>query len=306
MKRKEDFRYDGLDQLLEEFLSHLSLEKGFSKNTIISYRSDLAHFLNYLREKKITDIKNLTIDDIRNYSQNLNLSPRSRSRRISAIRSFIKHLIIENEIENIDPEDIELPRLPKKLPSILSLAEIEKIINSMRENNFFDRRDRAVIEVLYATGIRVSELCGINHEDIDFTEQLILIRGKGGKERLVPFGSFARDALLEYLPQRAFILRKKLTGEAALFISRSGRRLNRESVFRIIRKRAAAVGIKSIHPHIFRHSFATHLLENGADLRTVQELLGHSSITTTEIYTHVTKAHLKEVFKNFHPRSKGI
>ncbi len=303
MKKDDLVRYDELDKSLEEFLSHLSLEKGFSKHTVVSYRFDLTHFLDYLRSEGIKNIRSLKIDNIRKYSQNIDLSARTKARRLSAIRSFIKHLIVEGEIEGIDPEEIELPKLPRKLPAVLSLYEIEAILNSIKEKDFFGRRDRAIIELLYATGIRVSELCGINHEDIDFSEGMVLIRGKGKKERIVPYGSYAKEAILEYMPERAKVLGKRLTGEPAFFVSRNGRRLNRESVFRIIKKRSKVVGIKVVHPHIFRHSFATHLLENGADLRTVQELLGHSSIITTEIYTHVTRTHLKEVFKAFHPRS---
>lgn len=303
MKKNEKFRYDKLDRSLEEFLSHLSLEKGFSKNTVVSYRFDLTCFLDYLRSEGIKNIKEMKIENIIKYSQIINLAPRTKARRLSAIRSFIKHMINEGEIEGIDPEEIELPKLPRKLPAILSISEIEAILASIKEKNFFGRRDRAIIELLYATGIRVSELCGINHEDIDFSEELVFIRGKGKKERIVPYGSYSKEALLEYLPERAKILGKRLTGEPSFFISKNGRRLNRESVFRIIKKRSAIVGVQPAHPHIFRHSFATHLLENGVDLRTVQELLGHSSVITTEIYTHVSRTHLKEIFETFHPRS---
>lgn len=302
----KDIQYDKLESALRDFIAHIDLERGFSKNTVEAYRRDLMFFLKYARDEGVNNPEDLSQELIKRFSIKITGSIRTKARKVSSLRSFLKHMNREGIVENLNLDDIVLPKITKKLPNFLSVNEVTKIIDSIKGSSFQEKRDKAAIELLYATGIRVSELCGINYGDVDFVENLILVKGKGGKQRLVPFGKYAKEALNEYLFQRNQVLSKKMTEEPALFISKSGKRITRDAVFRMLKKRSRSAGINEISPHILRHSCATHLLERGVDLRTVQEMLGHSNIMTTEIYAHVTKKYLQEVFKKYHPRSSEL
>ena len=244
-------------------------------------------------------------ETIRNYLYNnlSNKKSRSQARSISAIRSFFNYLIFEGYIKKSPISDIELPRLEKKLPEVLTELEIEKLIKSFNIKENFGQRNRAIVEVLYGTGMRVSELVNLKLSNIFFKENIIKIIGKGNKERFVPLGRVASNEIREYLKIRDnLIIDSKFLD--IVFLNRYGRGLTRSMIFKIISDGYKRIGLnKKISPHTLRHSFATHLLKNGADLRTIQIILGHESITTTEIYTHLDTYHLEEVLKKYHPRS---
>lgn len=301
----EEERYDELDAALEGFVAHVALEKGASRHTVAAYRRDVRAFLEHARQRGVSSCAGLTVELAISFLGEKGGAPRSRARRASSIRGFLRYLVREGSVEGIDPSEIELPRLPRSLPKALPYRDVERLLESVHPVDFRGARDRAILEVMYASGLRVSELCGLNLEDVDWEEELLLVRGKGEKERLVPFGRHAREALARYLPERARALAKRAGAEPALFVSARGRRLRRETVYRIVRERARAAGMRGVHPHVLRHSFATHLLEREVDLRYVQELLGHASLTTTEIYTKVTREHLRRVFEERHPRGGG-
>jgi len=297
-------RYDEWDAALQEFLAFLTLERGVSKNTVEAYRRDITQFADHARRHGISSPGGLTQDRVRAYTGTIAGSARTRARKISSLRGFLRYLARERDLVGIDPSELELPKLPRTLPHVLSYEDVTRLLESVHPHDFLSARDRAILELLYASGLRVSELCGLDLDDIDWKESLLLVRGKGGKERVVPFGSHARTALERYLEERRVLMARLGKAEAAVFVSRRGRRIRRETVFRILESRARRVGLSGVHPHLLRHSFATHLLEGHVDLRFVQELLGHASLTTTEIYTHVTKEHLRRVFAEKHPRSR--
>lgn len=292
------------EKLLIDFEAYILLEKKLSSNTVKSYVSDVRKFLLYLQEKGVFDLTLITADDINNYLSLLSLDVRSKARIGSSIRAFTRFLILEGYEEKIDPDDIVLPKLPKKLPQVLSLNEVEKLISTASGSDFFDIRDKAIMELLYATGMRVSELVNLTVERVDIEEQLIRVVGKGNKERIVPFGQSSKTALLDWLRLRRTLLLSKSKSSPYLFLSIRLKKLTRDAVFRMLKKRAKKAGIKSISPHSLRHSCATHMIENGADLRAVQQILGHASLSTTEIYTHVTRDFLKKIFEEYHPFGK--
>ncbi len=286
--------------LFDSFLSYIELEKEYSKNTISSYKNDLDDFKEFL--KKI-DEDPIEIDkkDIFNYLVFLSkkkLKPASLRRKISALRSFYKFLIREELIENDPTIDLTLPKKDKVLPDVISVEEIEKLINIIPEKGFKGKRDKALIELLYSSGLRVSEIINLKINEIDLKNGYLKCFGKGSKERIVPFGSFAKDLLIEYIEERD----KNNINSDLLFVTKKGKKIVRQEINNILNRYAKKSKLKKkIHPHMLRHSFATHLLERGADLRSVQELLGHVDISTTQIYTHLTKEHLREVYMNSHP-----
>ena len=286
--------------LFDSFLSYIELEKEYSKNTISSYKNDLDDFKEFL--KKI-DEDPIEIDkkDIFNYLVFLSkkkLKPASLRRKISALRSFYKFLIREELIENDPTIDLTLPKKDKVLPDVISVEEIEKLINIIPEKGFKGKRDKALIELLYSSGLRVSEIINLKINEIDLKNGYLKCFGKGSKERIVPFGSFAKDFLIEYIEER----NKNNINSDLLFVTKKGKKIVRQEINNILNSYAKKSKLKKkIHPHMLRHSFATHLLERGADLRSVQELLGHVDISTTQIYTHLTKEHLREVYMNSHP-----
>ena len=293
------------DSSFENFKNYLKLERGLSINSIKSYEYDLNLFKNFIQSNKMSDTPfNCRPETVKNYLYNnlSNKKSRSQARSISAIKSYFNYLIFEGHIKKSPISDIESPKLEKKLPEVLTELEIEKLIKSFDLQQNFGQRNRTIIEVLYGTGIRVSELVNLKLSNIFFKESIIKIIGKGNKERFVPLGKIATIEIRKYLKIRdKSIIDSKFSD--IVFLNRYGRGLTRSMIFKIISDSYKKIGLdKKISPHTLRHSFATHLLKNGADLRTIQIILGHESITTTEIYTHLDTNHLGEVLKKFHPR----
>ena len=293
------------DSSFENFKNYLKLERGLSINSIKSYEYDLNLFKNFIQSNKMSDTPfNCKAETVKNYLYNnlSNKKSRSQARSISAIKSYFNYLIFEGYIKKSPISDIESPKLEKKLPEVLTELEIEKLIKSFDLQQNFGQRNRTIIEVLYGTGMRVSELVNLKLSNIFFKENIIKIIGKGNKERFVPLGDIASNEIRKYLKIRDnLIIDSKFSD--IVFLNRYGRGLTRSMIFKIISDSYKRIGLnKKISPHTLRHSFATHLLKNGADLRTIQLILGHESITTTEIYTHLDTNHLDEVLKNFHPR----
>ena len=284
----------------------LRVERNVSPQTIDAYKRDIDQYLGYLSDIGIKHLSHIKSTHIRNYIRVLNdggMAPASISRIISSIRSYHKYLSSENIIDENPVLVINNPKLPKKLPDVLSEKEISLIIDAIEESSQFYQRDKAIIEMLYSCGIRVSEICNLEMSNLFMEDELIRVMGKGNKERLLPLGNRSRKYLDDYIIHSRLGFIKK-TGSSFVFVSRNGNQLTRAMVNIILNKWTQASGLKkSVSPHKLRHSFATHLLEGGADLRFVQALLGHSDISTTQIYTHLDKHYLKEVYKTHHPRS---
>ncbi len=286
-----------INKSISSFSEYLLYQKGLSQNTVDSYKSDLTKLSNYLQNQDLskTNIDNFFID-----MSEFNYSSSTKKRMHSSIKNFLKYINENEDFESIDISDIKL-KSSKKLPEVLSITDIENMINFYNHETYLDSRNRTVIDVLYSTGCRVSELCDINISDIDLDEKYLKLKGKGSKQRIVPIGSMLYKNLLQYLNVRETFLQNR--GEP-LFLSKSKNKLDRTAVFRIIKKTAKNISLQTdVHPHTLRHSAATHMLEGGCDLRTVQEFLGHSSVSTTQIYTKVTKEFLEEAFTESHPRS---
>jgi len=293
--------------LMENFLYYLVVEKGLADNTVTSYQFDLISFTAFLNHKSVTEIKEVTRHHIIAYLLDLKNQEKSSAtlaRHMACIKSFFHFLLRENVI-NQDPTcHLETPKLTQLLPRILSMEETKLLLDQPKTGTVLGLRDKAMLELIYATGLRVSELIDLNVQDINMDMGFLCCLGKGSKERIVPIGSFAVNALREYLRGSRVKLVKK-SKEEALFVNQHGRRLTRQGFWKILKGYGTEAKIPiSITPHTLRHSIATHMLENGADLRTVQEILGHADITTTQIYTHLTKTHLKEVYDHCHPRAK--
>jgi len=290
---------------LSLFLEYLRHERNASGHTVSSYSRDLAQFEAYLREKELPlrRVDNIHIRGFMACLHEKKLKRSSLARKLAAIRSFLQFCVARGWLRENPARVVATPRQERRVPSFLSEEEVVDFLEAPRSNRPLDLRDRALLELLYATGIRVSELVGINDEDVNFEERLIRVRGKGKKERLVPFGRVAADRLSAYLRARPGLLKERV-GEKALFLNYQGKRLTTRSVERIVDKviRLAAWR-KKISPHSLRHSFASHLLSRGADLRVIQELLGHESLATTQKYTHLDLARLMEVYRKSHPRS---
>lgn len=305
-----------MESFLDEFLVYASLEKGLSPNTIESYRCDLRGYIAFLKKKHITGLDSITDSDIAAYLAHLakKFSSKSMARKISSIRNFHIFLVRENLTTNQPAVNLITPKLEKKLPDVLEVDEINRMFelleaatkisddsDKLKQTKALARRDLCILEVMYGAGLRISETISLNVTDIEFESEFIRCKGKGSKYRIVPIISEALAVLKEYIEDsRPLIASTKVN--SALFLNVRGGRLSRTSCWKIIKKAGARAGIeKLITPHTIRHSFATHLLENGADLRSVQELLGHASISTTQIYTHISRKHLHEVYDKFHP-----
>ena len=294
---------------IKGFKSFLQLEKGLSNNSIEAYLSDVNKFVQYQEVVEI-DIapEKVTLNNLKDFIQWINemgLSAKTQSRIISGLKAFYKYLILEDIIQHNPAELLESPRLGRKLPDIISIEEINQLIEAIDLSKPEATRNKAMLETLYSCGLRVSELINLQISNLYFNEGFVKVTGKGNKERLVPIGSIATKFIKIYIEN----IRNHLTidNEFAdiLFLNRRGKRLSRVMVFIIIKDLAEKIGLKkSISPHTFRHSFATHLVEGGADLRAVQEMLGHESITTTEIYTHLDREYLRSAILQFHPRSE--
>ena len=286
-------------QRVDDFISYILIEKGLSKNTALAYRTDLNTYLKFLEEKKINyeTITHLEITDFLWHLKTSNFKPRSIYRMIESIRQFYKFLIAENFIKTDPTTYLTAPKVPIILPDMLTNEEVTKLLNSVSGSDNLSIRNRAMLELLYATGLRVSELISLKFSNIDIEECFVKIFGKGNKERLVPFGQKAQLYLKRYLRIR------KNTKSEFIFLTRLNKPISRIEFWRQLKQIAIKAGImKNITPHTLRHSFATHLLTGGADIRFVQEMLGHSSISTTQIYTHISQERLKEQHKKFHPR----
>lgn len=291
------------------FKQFLLLEKSLSKNSISAYIHDIKCFENYLNTSgnSIGPLL-VTYNELLGFVSSLNeagVASTSQARMISGLRAFYKYLLLEDQLQNDPTMFLEMPKQARKLPEVLSLEEINSMISKIDLSKPMGHRDKAMLETLFSSGLRVSELIGLNISEIYFKDEFLKVRGKGNKERLVPIGSAALKAIDIYLNDvRVHLkLQKKFTD--TLFLNHLGGGISRVSVFKIIKSLAKAAGIhKNISPHTFRHSFATCLVEGGADLRAVQQMLGHESITTTEIYTHLDRSYLKETIRLYHPRSK--
>ena len=296
-----------MNDYFQDYLIMLRVERNLSANTIDAYRRDLKQYLGYIIDDlEIKSLYNISSDNIRDYIRNLNnqgLASKSIARIISSIRSYHNFLSSEQIIKENPALNLDTPKIPKKLPLVLSEKEISDIIKAVDDAYQFAKRDKAIIEMLYSCGIRVSELCDLETSNLIIDDDLIRVMGKGSKERLLPIGGRAKRLLNDYLVNSRHKLIKK-TSSSFVFVSRNGKQLTRAMINNILKKWSLNSGIKKpISPHTLRHSFATHLLEGGADLRFVQALLGHSDITTTQIYTHLDKHHIKQVYKSHHPRS---
>ena len=293
---------------IEDFVSALLLEKGQSENTCAGYRGDLLFFAAYLKRKGIEESSAVTRDDIVAFLANereKGMKGSTRARRTAAIRMFFRHLK-ERHLIRANPSDLmDPPKKAKALPKILSEEEVFRMLDEVKGDDPRSLRDRAILETLYGCGLRVSELCAAKQEDIVADGELLRVMGKGSKERLVPVGGAAGRALVAYLEGARESFTRGNLGETHVFVTRLGRPFTRQGVFKIIRERAAAVGIAAdrISPHVLRHCFASHMLAHGADVRAIQELLGHADIGTTQIYTHVDTSRFGEIHRKFHPRA---
>jgi integrase/recombinase XerD len=295
-----------LDRQIHNYLDFLRLEKNLSRNTLTSYKFDFIKYRSFLISAGIQTASAVLEDHISDFLAVLHrerLSPRSVARTLSTIRGFHRYLLGEEEVKDDPTQIIYSPKQEKNLPEVLSIFEIDEILKQPDLSNRLGIRDRAMLETLYATGIRVSELVNLKQSNLMIEDGLILVYGKGSKERLVPIGRSARQWIEEYQNQSRVHLVKPGKSQDILFLNVRGTKLTRDMIRKLVEKYSAAAKIgKNVHPHTFRHSFATHLLEGGADLRAVQEMLGHADISTTQIYTHIDREYLKEVHRTFHPR----
>lgn len=295
---------------IDNFLKHLHIEKNSSPLTLDSYKTDLHQFFNFLAEEYNLTTSEITEDMLTHqnvrkyliYLQDNNYARTTIARKLAALRSFVKYLVRAEIIADNHIAAVNTPKQEQRLPHFLYPQEINILLEAPDNNTYLGKRDKAIIETLYATGIRVSELVNLNILDIDMEEELVRVWGKGGKERIVPIGQLAKLSILDYLNKsRPFLV--KSAQEEALFLNKNGTRLSDRSIRNILNKYVELVALnQKITPHAIRHSFATHLLNNGADLRSVQELLGHVKLSTTQIYTHLTKENIKAIHNNTHPR----
>ena len=296
-----------MQEVFNKYINYLEAERNASPYTVRNYSNDLIEFLNFVREKNVSSLEEVNRQILRDFLSRLTgkgIFKTSIARKLSAIRSFYRYLMRQGIIKSNPLEGTSSPKLDKRLPAFLTLGEVEQLLSTPDLITPKGRRDRALMEIIYASGLRVSELVKIDLGDIDLDNREIRVLGKGLKERVVLMGKPAQVALATYLNEA----RPKLLGEkktSALFLNRDGERLLKRRVQKIIRKYAKLAGIeKRVHPHMLRHSFATHLLDGGADLRVVQELLGHKSLSSTQIYTHVTKSQAKKIYLKAHPMAE--
>ncbi|HET7578434.1 MAG TPA: site-specific tyrosine recombinase XerD [Bacillales bacterium] len=292
---------------VKDFLHYLVVEKGLSRNTVAAYRRDLQDYIAFLKEKEnLRSLNEVMRENIIRYMMTLKDRGRASTtlaRHTASVRSFHQFLLRERKANQDPSVHIETPKTERKLPKVLSVQEVEALLDAPKTATPFGQRDQAMLEMLYATGIRVSELVQLDVGDVHLTMGFVRCIGKGNKERIIPLGKMANQALSRYLDGARNELLKKKQNDA-LFLNHHGGRLSRQGFWKILKGLAREANIqKELTPHTLRHSFATHLLENGADLRAVQEMLGHADISTTQIYTHVTKARLKDIYTAYHPRA---
>ena len=292
---------------IRDYMTMLKVERNLARNSLESYERDLNQYHDFLRkELKLKSILDVTLGHIRSYIRNMNnkgLAANSVKRAVSSIRTYHNFLSAEGHMQDNPAQLLDTPKVPQKLPNILTVQEVDDILSVIPKKAPMAQRDLAIFEMMYSCGLRVTELCDFKITDILWDSEMIRVSGKGDKQRFVPIGPIARANLINYLNHEQPMLADKNPNVAEVFLSRNGRKLTRMMIWILLKKWSEAAGVqKEVSPHTLRHSFATHLLEGGADLRSVQEMLGHSDIATTQIYTHLDKAHLKEVHKTFHPR----
>ncbi|MBT2726355.1 site-specific tyrosine recombinase XerD [Bacillus sp. ISL-75] len=295
-----------MDEQLKDFLDYLIVEKGSAKNTIMAYERDLKSYLHYLINVEsvhsLNDVQRVHIVHFLRFLKEQGKSSKTLARHIASVRAFHQFLLRAKATDQDPSVQIETPRLERSMPNVLSLQEVEILLDTPNTQDHFGIRDKAMLELLYATGIRVSELIGLEIDNIQLT--MGFVRCNGNKERIIPIGRAAADAIKHYLEDGRPRFTSAKQQDHALFLNHQGKQLTRQGFWKILKKLAREAGIdKELTPHTLRHSFATHLLENGADLRAVQEMLGHADISTTQIYTHVSKTKLKDVYSKFHPRA---
>ncbi len=295
-----------MEQFVKEYLTVLKLEQNKSDNTINSYEHDLKKFLMFLQNKNIKDLNEITSKDIWNFFDeqlSLNLKSSTSARYTSSLKGFFKYLYSQKYIEKNPVKEISSAKSQRKLPVVLSFEEVEKILSAPDVNDKTGLRNKAILELFYSSGLRVSELINLKVSDLFFDDGVIRVFGKGSKQRIVPVGKSAINWVSEYLIKVRPLFEKRMKSKNIVFLSKRGTSLSRMAIWKIVNRYTKEAGIqKDVHPHTFRHSFATHLLEGGADLRAVQEMLGHADISTTQIYTHIDREYIKQVHKDFHPR----
>jgi len=288
-----------------EYLDYLAIERGSSSNTVEAYGRDLDRYLAFLSDAGIArpeDVTRAAIEDHIAALTNVGLAPTSVERAVSAIKGFHRFMVADQITENHPTADLPLPAKPKHLPDVLSIEQARALLEQTFRETPLDQRDRAILEVLYGCGLRVSELCGLDQREVYLDDEMLRVFGKGSKERVVPIMGSAAAALGDYLVRwRPQLVGKRLSG--AVFLNARGGRISRQSVHAICERYGRLAGIEGLHPHTLRHSFATHMLEGGADLRIVQEILGHANIATTQLYTHVDRTHVRMAYLAAHPRA---
>ncbi len=303
LKRKHE---EEITNVITLYLDYLTVEKGLAENTLESYKNDLVRFFSYLlsNEKQWKRLNRLEAEQYLTDSQNEGINVSSISRYISSLRSFYNFTVMEKICESNPFDDVELPKKPKKLPEFLDMEEVEKLLAAPDRSTQLGLRDAAMLELLYATGERVSEIINLKMEDLNLDEGYLICMGKGSKQRLIPFGDQAGVLIRRYIRESRPGFQKKGVSEY-LFLTTRGGPLSRKTFWKLMKDYRLKAGIeKHVSPHTLRHSFATHLLQNGADLRSVQMLLGHSDISTTQIYTHINQQRMKKIYDQYHPRAK--
>lgn len=290
------------------YINYLRIEQGVSNNTIDAYTRDLAHFEKFLKSCDPPKMINTAMrEDIVNYEKELNpyMKTSSIKRKVSAIKGMYKFLMREGDVKNNPAASIALPKPEQKLPDVLTIEKICRLLDIMPDSTAATLRNKAIMEVLYGCGLRVSELCGLNLQDCAISDGFLMVHGKGGKDRISPISGSAAKVLVDYIENaRPELDRRAKQSTSAVFLNSHGGRLSRQSVHTICKESGEAIKVKNLHPHTLRHSYATHMLEGGADLRVIQDILGHSDISTTQIYTHVSNSHIKEEYLAAHPRAK--
>mgnify|MGYP002730438242 FL=1 len=306
---------DGFGTLREQFLVHIGIERGLANATVSAYESDLNKYVAWLQTHGITKPDDIAKQDVEDYIAALDAdgeSARSKARRLASIHEFHRFALAQHAVLADVAASVKAPKGASVLPDVLSVDEVSRLLDAAAVGGSTDPvvlRDKALLEFMYATGCRVSEAVGTNLDDIDLEEKVVRLMGKGSKQRLVPLGSYARNSVVAYLNAGRGELERRSTAKVperrALFLNKRGKRISRQSVWEIVKTAGERAGItKPLHPHTLRHSFATHLIQGGADVRTVQELLGHASVTTTQIYTHVSPEALIETYLTAHPRAR--
>lgn len=306
---------DGFGTLREQFLVHIGIERGLAKATVSAYESDLNKYVAWLQTHGIAKPDDIAKQDVEDYIAALDAdgeSARSKARRLASIHEFHRFALAQHAVSADVAASVKAPKGASVLPDVLNVDEVSRLLDAAAVGGSTDPvvlRDKALLEFMYATGCRVSEAVGTNLDDIDLEEKVVRLMGKGSKQRLVPLGSYARNSVVAYLNAGRGELERRSTAKVperrALFLNKRGKRISRQSVWEIVKTAGERAGItKPLHPHTLRHSFATHLIQGGADVRTVQELLGHASVTTTQIYTHVSPEALIETYLTAHPRAR--